>query len=86
MHQFLMQAGLRLYRYDYRFQFLIARNDIIKTRYRKRYTWQIFFHFTRETTFVTSCLLFYAVAPSEMEPTLKGKNLPTLGANSLLLK
>ena len=42
--------------------------------------------FTKETTFVASCLLFCTPAPSEKGSTLKGKNLLPRGANSFLLE
>ena len=38
----------------------------------------------RETTFVTSCLVYCTSAPSKMGSSLKGKNLLQSGANSFL--
>ena len=42
--------------------------------------------FTRETTFLASCLLSVHKSPSEKGSILKGKNLHPLGANSFLLE
>ena len=42
--------------------------------------------FTREITFMTSCLLSLTLSSSEKESVLEGKNLLPLGANSFLLE